>query len=255
MSNEPTTETVPIPTLRAAQVYAMAVLCLVIGLAIGYFFHGSQLQTGTNSATPTGGGAISGQAAAARQMPTGSQAQSAGGAAMQSPHGSAMGGRMPTMQDMKQMADSKAAPVLAKLKKDPNNTDLLDQVGAIYHSTHQFKEAAAYYNKAVQVEPKNVGLRTKLAISLYRSGDVDGAIAQLNSGLSYDPKDANSLFDLGMIRLEGKQDSKSALAAWRQLLKSNPQLSADRRASVQKLIDHVQSPVGDQRAAEGVPTK
>ena len=177
-----------------------------------------------------------------------------GGGPGQSPHAGAMGGKMPSLADMKHMADSKAAPLLEKLKNDPNNTGLLDQVGTIYHSTHQFKEAAAYYDKAVQVDPKNVGLRTKLAISLYRSGDVDGAIAQLNRSLSYDPKDANSLFDLGMIKLQAKQDRKGALAAWQQLLKSNPQLSAERRTSVQRMIADVKA-AGDQHAIEGAQIK
>jgi cytochrome c-type biogenesis protein CcmH/NrfG len=155
---------------------------------------------------------------------------------------------------MKQMADSKAAPLLAKLKNDPNNTALLDQVGAVYHATRQFQQAAVYYNRAVQADPKNVPLRTKLAISLYRNGDVDGAIAQLNHALTLDPKDANSLFDLGMIRLQGKQDPKGALAAWQLLLKSNPQMSADRRATVQKLIAGVTATGVDRHTAEGVRT-
>jgi cytochrome c-type biogenesis protein CcmH/NrfG len=84
---------------------------------------------------------------------------------------------------------------------------------------------------------------------------VDGAIAQLNRSLSYDPKDANSLFDLGMIKLQGKQDSKGALAAWQQLLKTNPQLSADRKATVQKLMASVQTAAGDQHGVEGAQSK
>jgi cytochrome c-type biogenesis protein CcmH/NrfG len=59
--------------------------------------------------------------------------------------------------------------------------------------------------------------------------------------LHYDPKDANSLFNLGIMRLQGKKDSKGALAAWQLLLKSNPQLSEDRKARVQKLITDVQT--------------
>jgi len=181
-------------------------------------------------------------------MPGGNEAQSS---AFQSPHGSAA----PTMEQMKQMAESKAAPLLAKLKNDPKNASLLDQVGAVYHATHQFKQAAAYYDKAVQVDPKDVSLRTKLAISLYRGGDVDAALAQLNRALSIDPKDANSLFDLGMIRLQGKQDSKGAVAAWQLLLRSNPQLSEDRRATVQKLIANVTQTASDQHAVEGARSK
>jgi cytochrome c-type biogenesis protein CcmH/NrfG len=44
-----------------------------------------------------------------------------------------------------------------------------------------------------------------------------------------------------MIKWQGKQDGKGALVAWRELLKSNPQLSADRKAAVQKLIADVQT--------------
>jgi cytochrome c-type biogenesis protein CcmH/NrfG len=151
-----------------------------------------------------------------------------------------MGGHRPNLEEMKQMADKKAAPLVEKLKGDPNNSDLLIQVGNIYKATHQFKEAAAYYDKALQVDPKNVGIRTEMASCLYYNGDVDGAISQLQQALHYDPKDANSLFNLGMMKWRGKQDSKGAVAAWQQLLKSNPQLSAERKATVQKLMADAQ---------------
>jgi cytochrome c-type biogenesis protein CcmH/NrfG len=79
-----------------------------------------------------------------------------------------------------------------------------------------------------------------MASCLYFTGDVDGAISQLQQALHYDPKDANSLFNLGLFKWQGKKDGKGALAAWQQLLKSNPQLSADRKAQVQKLMADVQ---------------
>jgi len=208
MANEPTTGSTAGSTWQAKQVYAMAVICMVVGLAIGYLFRGSQ-----SPAVP---------------------AQPAANARPAAP--ASMGGHMPSLEEMKQMADKKAAPLLEKLKNDPNNSGLLIQVGNIYKSTHQFKDAAGYYDKALQLDPKNVAIRTEMATCLYYNGDVDGAISQLQKALQYDPKDANSLFNLGMIKWQGKQDSKGAVAAWQELLKSNPQLSADRKATVQKLM-------------------
>ena len=196
---------------QAKHVYAMAAVCLVVGLAIGYLFRGSQ--------SP----AVQPAAIVQSSAPPGMG-----------------GGKMPSLDQMKQMADKKAAPLLEKLKSDPTNTDLLKQVGNMYQATHQFKEAADYYDKALQVDPKNVGIRTQLASSLYYNGDVDEAISQLEKSLQYDPKDANSLFNLGMIKWQGKQDSKGAIAAWQQLLKSNPQLKAEQKATVQKLMADVQ---------------
>ena len=197
---------------QAKQVYAMAVISLVVGLAIGYLFRGSQSQA---PAQPS-----------ANAQPT----APAGG----------MGGKMPSLEEMKQMAEKKAEPLLEKLKSDPNNKDLLVQVGNIYEATHRFKDAATFYGRALQVDPKNVVLRTQMASCLYYDGDVDGAITQLQQSLQDSPKDANSLFNLGMIKWRGKKDSKGAVAAWQQLLKSNPQLSADRKAHVQKLMADVQ---------------
>jgi cytochrome c-type biogenesis protein CcmH/NrfG len=213
MSNEAVEQGTGGSAWQAKQVYAMAAVCLVVGLAIGYLFRGSQ-----SPAPPV------------LEM----------GGSQPTAIADAMGGHMPSLEQMKQMADKKAAPLLEKLKSDPNNTDLLIQVGKIYNSTHQFKEAAGYYDKAVQVDPKNVAIRTEMASCLYYSGDVDGAISQLQQSLHYDPKDANSLFNLGMMKWQGKQDSKGAVAAWQQLLKSNPQLGADRKATVQKLMADVQ---------------
>ena len=89
-------------------------------------------------------------------------------------------------------------------------------------------------------------MRARGSRPVHRSGDVDGALAQLNRALSYDPKDANALFDLGMVRLQGKQDGPGAVAAWQRLLKTNPQMSSERRAQVQKLMADVLTTLGDQ---------
>jgi len=214
-------------TWQAKQVYAMAVLCLLLGLAIGYLFRGSQ----SLAVAPT---------PAAKAQP--------------STHTGAMGGQMPGLEEMKQMADKKAAPLLEKLKSDPKNSDLLVQVGSIYKATHQFKEAAAYYDKSLAIDPKNVATRTAMASCLYYNGDVDGALGQLQQSLQYAPKDANALFNLGMIKWQGKQDTQGALAAWRELLKSNPQLSAERKATVQKLISDVQAKGKSEETASTKPS-
>ena len=198
---------------QARQVYAMAVVCLIVGLAMGYLFRGSQ------------------SPASAPDRPPATSSGAAGG----------MQGHMPTLEQMKQMADKKAEPLLNQLKSDPNNSDLLFQVGNLYKAAHQFKDAATYYDRALKVNPKNVAIRTEMASCMYYTGDVDGAIAQLQQSLHYDPKDANSLFNLGMIKWQGKQDAQGALAAWQELLQKNPQLSADRKATVQKLIADVKT--------------
>jgi cytochrome c-type biogenesis protein CcmH/NrfG len=254
MASESTLENTENPTMQAAQVYGMAVLCLVAGLAIGYLLRGTQ--SAETPAPPAARSGLVSSNVSARPQP-----QLSGGAPASAPHGAMNPGRMPSLEQMQHMADAQAQPLLEKLKTDPNDSAALSQLGAIYHTTHRFKQAAAFYSRAVDADPKNVALRTRFASSLYRSGDVDGAIAQLNRALKIDPKDANALFDLGMIRLQGKQDGKGAVAAWQQLLKSNPEMSSERRAQVQKLMADVMTTMAEQHrtaqqhGSEGAPGK
>ena len=242
MANETAPGAKETPTLQATQVYILAAICLGVGLVIGYLFRGSPAP----AAHPVSNGV-------AAQTTPASMGQPAANANAPSPHQGAMtnNGHMPSPEEFKQMADKQTTILLEKLKKDPNNSTLLVQLGGVYHSTKQYKQAIEYYTKAGQADPKNVATKTKLASSLFRSGDADGAIAELNKALSIDPKDANSLFDLGIIRLQAKHDSKGAVAAWQQLLQSNPQLSEDRKAMVQKFIADVLAKSSEQHKSAG----
>lgn len=198
----------PASGLASSRVYQICAAALVVGLALGYFVIGAR-----KAPAPTRASAPS-VAPKPGMMPGGHP--------------------VPTMEQMKAMADVKAAPLLEKLKTDPKNAKLLVQVAALYNSTHQFKDAANYYNKALQVDPKNVVTRTDLASSLYYQGDADSAIAELQKALKYSPKDVNALFNLGMIKFKGKDDAAGAITVWELLLKTHPDL--DRKTVVEQMI-------------------
>ena len=209
MPNEAVEQATGESVWQAKQVYVMAAVCLVVGLAFGYLFRGSQSPVAEIQATE----------APKSAMP-----------------GGGMGGQIPTLERMKHMADVKAQPLLDKLKTDSTNAGLLVQIGNVYRSAHQFKDAAEYYGKSLQINPKDVATRTELASCLYYTGDAEGALSQLEQSLQVDPKDANALFNLGVIKWDAKKDGPGAISAWRQLLKSNPNLDARKKAAVEKLI-------------------
>jgi cytochrome c-type biogenesis protein CcmH/NrfG len=186
------------------QAYGMAVICLLIGLLVGYLARGSAPAT---TLTP--------------------QVQPQAPATF-APH------QMPSLEDMQRMADKQAEPLLARLQTDPKNADLLNQIGNVYRISHQFETAASYYNRSLQVNPKNVGARTDLASCMYYQGDVDGAITQLEKSLTYDPKHAGTLFNLGLIRWKGKGDAAGAVASWEKLLQYYP--NYENKEMVEKLI-------------------
>jgi peroxin-5 len=109
-----------------------------------------------------------------------------------------------TVEQVKAMADRKAAPLLEQLNSHPADAKVLRQLGALYSAAHQFEQAAEYFRKSLEVDPNNLHVRIQLASSLYYSGDVDNAVKQLQQVLQSDPKNPNALFNVHFSVLRGR---------------------------------------------------
>ena len=177
--------------------YVIAVICLGLGICIGYLVRGGSSPQQSSTA-------------AAAQAPA-PVAPAAMGATQQ-----------PTPDQMKQMADKQAEPLLASLKQNPNDPETLYKVGNIYYDTRQFPEAVKYYEESLKLKPDATDVRTDMATAYYFMGDPDHAITEFEEVLKQNPKHANALFDEGMVKWEGKGDITGAIVAWKKLLASNP---------------------------------
>ena len=189
----------------STQAYTLAVICLLAGVAGGWLFRGSQPAA---AAAP---------AASANSAPA-----------------SKTEGGQPTPEQMKKMADVSVAPLLEQLKSDPNNAGLLTNIGNLYYDAQQYSQAIDYYRRVLQVQPADAAVRTDMATAIWYSGDADTAIAEFNQALAYDPTKPNTLFNLGIVKWQGKMDIAGAIAAWQKLLDSNP--SFEGRARVEQMI-------------------
>jgi cytochrome c-type biogenesis protein CcmH/NrfG len=182
------------------QAYVLAVICLLVGVAGGWFIRGSQ-----------------GPAAAATETPS----TSGPAPAMANP-----GTQMPSQAEMQKMADTQAGPLIEKLKADPNNAGLLENIGNIYYDAQQFPTAIDYYQRALKVQPANTGVRTDMATAYWYTGNADAAIAEFQKSLSYEPNKPNTLFNLGIVEWQGKMDIDKAVVTWQKLLDTNPNYEA-----------------------------
>ena len=180
----------------SVQAYVLAVICLLVGIAGGWFIRGSQSPAA--AATET----ASVPAASVGSADVGSQA--------------------PTPAQMQKMAETQAGPLIEKLKADPANADLLASIGNIYYDARQYPTAIDYYQRALKVQPSNTGIRTDMATAYWYTGNADTAIAEFQKSLSYEPNKANTLFNLGIVEWQGKMDIDKATAAWQKLLDTNP---------------------------------
>jgi cytochrome c-type biogenesis protein CcmH/NrfG len=193
-------------TWTSTQAYVLAVICLLVGIAMGYLVRGSatpESTTTTAAAQPSG-------------MPAGT-------------------GQQPTPEQMKRMADKQAEPLLAQLKSSPSDSALLAQIGNVYYDAQVYKEAVDYYDRSLKVDPKNANVRTDMGTAYYYMGDSDRALQEFSTTLQYAPKHAQTLFNVGMVKWQGKGDATGAVEAWQRLLQVAPDYPD--RAKVQELIE------------------
>ena len=61
-----------------------------------------------------------------------------------------------------------------------------------------------------------------MGTAYWYTGNADAAIAEFNKSLTYDPKKADSLFNLGIVKWQSKKDGPGALASWKKQLETNP---------------------------------
>ena len=176
------------------QAYVLSVICLLVGVAVGYLVRGSA------------------------PSPEAATVQARGSAeAVPAPMGSA---QQPTPEQLRQMADTQAQPLVKQLASDPN--------------AQQYPEAVKYYEQSLRIDPKATDVRTDMATAYHLMGQPDRAIEEYDAVLRIDGKHANALFNEGMVKWQDKMDLKGAIASWKRLLEAHPDYA--QRDKVEKLI-------------------
>lgn len=203
----------------SVQVYTFSIICLLIGLAVGYLFRGSTAPRGATIATASTAATATPATAATAAKANGQPAQ-------------------PSPEDMKRMAEKQVAPLLEQLRTNPKDAETLAKVGYYYMLSSQYADAETYYAKAAELKP-TAGVYTALGSTQMFGGKPDKAIASLNHALQLDPKFADALLSLGVLKWRAKGDTKGAIACWETLLKTNP--NHPHLDKVRQLIEHVKT--------------
>jgi cytochrome c-type biogenesis protein CcmH/NrfG len=108
------------------------------------------------------------------------------------------------------------------LATDPKNVRANVELANRLYDAGRYGEAIPYYQQAVTLDPKNVGVSTDYATALYYSGKTDEALTQFDKSLAIDPKHGQTLFNIGIVKRDGRKDPQGAIATWERLLASVP---------------------------------
>lgn len=155
----------------------------------------------------------------------------------------------PSPAELKSMADSEAAPLLQKLNSDPKNPEILTSIGNLYYDAHQYPVAVDFYGRALQSRPSDAAVRTDMATAYWYMGNTDAAIAEFNKALAFAPNNPNTLFNLGLVKWQGKHDSAGAISDWKKLLAANPNYES--KDKVQQMLNEVEKQAAAKPAAKG----
>ena len=108
------------------------------------------------------------------------------------------------------------------LARDPKNLDAAVKAGNLLYDAQRYVEAIAFYQQAFAINPSDINVSTDLGTALWYAGRADEALAQYQKSLAINATHGQTLFNVGIVRADGKSDYAGALAAWATLLETNP---------------------------------
>jgi cytochrome c-type biogenesis protein CcmH/NrfG len=123
--------------------------------------------------------------------------------------------------------------------KEPENADYQARIGNIYYDMRQYDKAVVYYQKSLDLQPRNPNIETDLAACFHYLGQDDRSLDILNKVLGYRPAFPEAMFNKGIVLISGKKDVKGGISVWEDLLRSNPDYP--RRAEIQQSIDQLKA--------------
>lgn len=125
------------------------------------------------------------------------------------------------------------------LARDPKNLQAALSAGNLLYDAQRYVEAIAFYQQAFALNPADINVSTDLGTALWYSGRADEALAQYDRSLALNATHGPTIFNIGIVRADGKQDYPGAVAAWEKLLATNPDYPA--AARVRELLSGARS--------------
>lgn len=186
----------------AANIVFACIICLAVGVGVGYY---------------------SGKSVGSSSMPA---------AAPISPQTQA-----PIMDPATFLQDE--ASLKSILRSDPKDLNALIRLGNLYYDNSKYREAIEYYGNALEIDPNNVDVRTDRGSCYWSLGQADAAIGEFQKSLQVNPSHGQTLYNLGIVYLHGKNDVEGARKAWQKLLATNPEFPE--RSRIQEMLTSLAS--------------
>ncbi len=131
------------------------------------------------------------------------------------------------------------------LARDPKNATAAVKAANLLYDGQRYIEAIPLYQQAFELLPNDINVSTDLGTALWYAGRPDDALAQYQKSLALNAAHGQTLFNMGIVRADGKHDYAGAVDTWETLLKTNPNYPD--AAKVRSLIVDARTKTGSPR--------
>jgi tetratricopeptide (TPR) repeat protein len=128
------------------------------------------------------------------------------------------------------------------LARDPKNVQAAVGAGNLLYDAQRYAEAIPFYQQAFALSGADINVSTDLGTALWYAGRADEALAQYQKSLAINASHAQTLFNVGIVKADGKKDYAGAIAAWQELLRTNP--AYPEVLKVRSLVSDAQAKLG-----------
>ena len=106
--------------------------------------------------------------------------------------------------------------------QNPKDIETCLKLANFLYDQKQYDKAIEWYERALELDPKNVNARTDLGTAYFYSGRPQDALREYNQSLRIDPRHESTILNIIVVNLEGTHDLAAAQKAWDRLYKLNP---------------------------------
>jgi cytochrome c-type biogenesis protein CcmH/NrfG len=124
-----------------------------------------------------------------------------------------------------------------RVASNANDAEAWMQLGNTYFDTNNFVKSIAAYNHYLTLQPNNSNVLTDLGIMYRNNGQPTEAIASFDRAIASDPKHVQAPFNKGIVLMNDLHDHQAAIDVWQKLIDTNPGATASNGMPITQVIE------------------
>ena len=137
--------------------------------------------------------------------------------------------------------DARIAELENFLDQNPKDPEVWSELGHLFFDTHQFDKAIQAYQRSLAIDPDNPAVLTDMGVMYRRSGDPEKAVQAFDQAVAVSPGFETALFNKGVVLMADLNDLDGAMAAWKELVRVNPDATTPNGEKVADIVGRMSS--------------